>query len=242
MSTFQQFRDLPNPTDTFDKLFRDALVALLPDLARCPWYVREHEVVNIFVFQHLIPQFQAENLDIGQLGIEVPVLTLKDNSTPRGRHADIVVWPHNEATRWRTCRPLAHIEWKNISCREENPRTLKRLYDEDVRDLKDNREFACVSYAVLTEWHPFPRERRMGQRDWHVEMQCKRISDRGEQDLFSERPRFAAACPEKAVTELQRSLKDLLSRPQGSACPLCGGRVTRSEARDLRSRPVPRKD
>ncbi|MBZ5689830.1 MAG: hypothetical protein LAP86_32950 [Acidobacteriia bacterium] len=55
MNAFQQFRDLPaDPTVTFERLFRAALESLLPDLAEAPWYVREREVVNLFVFRHLL--------------------------------------------------------------------------------------------------------------------------------------------------------------------------------------------
>jgi hypothetical protein len=74
MSTFAQLRDRgEDPIAIFEQLFRAALKSLLSDLAKAPWYVREREVVNLFVFGHLIPQFEEKNLDISQLGIEVPV-------------------------------------------------------------------------------------------------------------------------------------------------------------------------
>jgi len=232
MSTFQQFRDIPDPVGTFDGLFRAALGTLLPDLADAPWYVREREVVNLFVFGHLIPQFQTENLDIGQLGIEVPVMKSRKTANEKlGKYADIVVWPHNKATRWLTCRPLVHIEWKNISCREKNPRALKRQHEQDIRLLMDNRESVDISYAVLTNW-----------QDGHVEVRCQRIFDgKDPEDFFS---RTAGALPEypagtearqivaanknrvwcqtrqeKAIADLQGRLKPLLLRPQ--ACPDC---------------------
>jgi hypothetical protein len=98
MTTFQQFRDLPNPTDTFDRIFRAALETLLPDLADAPWYVREREVVHLFVFRHLIPQFQIEKLDISQIGVELPVLKVpKAAKDKHGKYADIVVWPHSKS-------------------------------------------------------------------------------------------------------------------------------------------------
>ena len=80
MSTFRQFGDLPDPCGTFDELFRAALKTLLDDLASAPWYVREREVVNLFVFRHLIREFQTEKLDIRQLCIEVPVLKLRKST------------------------------------------------------------------------------------------------------------------------------------------------------------------
>jgi hypothetical protein len=212
MTTFQQFRYLADPIGTFERLFRAALESLLPDLAEAPWYVREREVVNLFVFRHLIPQFQTANLDIGQLGIEVPVLKLPESSKAKsGKYADIVVWPHNKATIWQTCKPLIHIEWKNISCREENPRGLDQKHEKDIRCLNHNRGSVCVSYAVLTD-----------QRHRHVEVRCKRIMDgRDPEDFFSSPLRCATTCCENAITDLQYDYRKLLLRPQ--ACPDCRG-------------------
>jgi hypothetical protein len=194
MSTFQQFRDLPDPTGTFDKLFRAALEKLLPDLADAPWYVREREVVNLFVFGHLIRQFQDKNLDIRQIGIEVPVQNIPDPETSNPRlsvSADIVVWPHKKATLWRTCRPLARIEWKNISCREMHPRELVRQHETDIRRLNRNSQLACLSYAVLTD-----------QQDKHVNVRCTRIvNERESEDFFSAAPLACGAkCPERQLS------------------------------------------
>jgi hypothetical protein len=249
MSTFQQFRDIPDPIGTFDGLFRAVLGTLLPDLADAPCYVREREVVNLFVFGHLIPQFQTEKLDIRQVGIEVPLLKSRKTAKEKlGKSADIVVWLHNKATSWRRCRPLVHIEWKNISCREKNPRALEREHEEDVCSLTENREFVCVSYAVLTDW----RNRR-------VEVRCKRIVHGKEaEDFFSptsgvsaEYPagievhqtvaangnvsslRCAATCQEKAIADLQGSLQPLLLGPQ--ACPDCIPLPKRALAGDVRN-------
>jgi hypothetical protein len=212
MSKFQQFCDLPEEkrVGAFEELFRAALESLLPDLAASPWYVREREVVNLFVLGHLIPQFQNENLDITQLGIEVPVLKLPESSkAKRGKYADIVVWPHTKATIWQTCKPLIQIEWKNISCREKNPRGLDQQHEKDIRYLNHNRKSVCMSYAVLTD-----------QRDGHVELRCKRILDGKEpEDFFSSPLRCAATCPEEAIAALQYAYPKLLLRPQ--ACPDC---------------------
>lgn len=246
MSAFRQFRDLPDPVGTFEKLFRAALESLLPDLAASPWYVREREVVNLFVFGHLIPQFQlqSENLDIRQLGIEVPVqklpksiearldkpgeLPLNEAPVPEspkpakqalGKYADIVVWPHNKATLWQTCKPLVHIEWKHISCRTENPSYLEQEHADDICLLRHNRTLVNVSYAILTEWHPFPREWRMGQRDRHVKLTCKRISDAKEDPEVFFSLGVPATCSEGAITVLQGPHTKVRSRPQ--ACPVC---------------------
>ena len=220
-NVFQQFRDLPYPTATFERLFHAALESLLPDLADAPWYVRERDVVSLFVFGHLVPLFQAENLDIRQIGIEIPVQKLPESSAEKlGRYADIVVWPHNKATVWQTCKPLVQIEWKNISCREKHPSALKRQHAQDIRYLTRDRQYACVSYAVLTEWHPFPHEWRKGQRDWHVEVCCKRISDAREPaDFFSAPLRCAATCPESAIAVLRGPIPSVRLRPPD--CPYC---------------------
>jgi hypothetical protein len=235
MSTFRQFRDIPDPIATFDRLFRDALGTLLRDLADAPWYVRDREVVNLFVFGHLIPHFQTEKLDIRQVGIEVPVRKSRKTAKEKlGKYADIVVWPHNKATLWRRCRPLVHIEWKNISCRERKPPALEREHEEDICSLMENREFVSVSYAVLTDW----RNRR-------VEVRCKRVVDGEEvEDFFAPTSgalarypagievhqtvaanknvwclRCAATCQEGAIADLQGSLQPLLLGPQ--ACLDC---------------------
>lgn len=205
----QQFRDLPNPIGTFETLFDAALTSLLAELAGAPWHVREREVVNLFVFGHLVPQFRDEHLDIRQLGIEAPILKAPESSREkRGKYADIVVWPHGNATIWRTCKPLAHIEWKHISCREKNPRQQERDHKRDILYLERDRQCAYVNYAVLTD-----------QRDGNVEICCTRVGVRGTEDFFQPRLRCAAACPESAIAELQGPSQIVRSRPH--ACPYC---------------------
>ena len=216
-STFQQFCDLPNPIATFEGLFRAALQSLLPDLADAPWYVRERDVVNLFVFGHLVPQFRAKNLDTRQIAIEVLVQKVRESDREKvARYADIVVWPHNKATIWRACKPLVQIEWKNISCREKDPGKLKRQHKQDIGYLIRDRQWASVGYAVLTEWHPFPSERREGQNDCHVEVHCKRVSDEGTDDFFPDKLRLSATCSENAIAELQGSFSSVRA-----TCPDC---------------------
>jgi hypothetical protein len=221
MTTFRQFRDLPEEdrVSTFERLFRVALESFLPDLASAPWHVREREVVNLFVFGYLLPQFQAEEFDVRQIGIEIPVEQFRESDKAKfGKYADIVVWPHNNSTIWLTCKPLVHIEWKNISCREEHPGALRKDHEQDIRYLVRDRQKVSVSYAILTEWHPFPRERRMGQLDRYVEVCCKRISDTGDpEDFFS--LNVETTCSEGAITVLRGDVKKVRSRPQ--ACPVC---------------------
>jgi len=216
MNPFKQFRDLPNPTDSFERLFRAALESLLPDLAGCPWYVREREVVNLFVFGQLVPRFQSEALDIRQIGIEVPVQKLPESDAAKPernaaakpeRNADIVVWPHVDATVWRTCKPLALIEWKNISRREERPGWLERGHKEDIAFLERNASLISVGYAVLTD-----------QRNKRVELRCKRISQSPASDLFLKPLGCSVTYPESDVRELTGDYGEV-KRPQ--ECPKC---------------------
>lgn len=207
-SAMRQFSELPNPIETFERVFRSALVSLLDDLADAPWFVREHEVVNLFVFSHLIPQFQSDRLDIAQIGIEVPVLHLPNTAREKpGTWADIAVWAHNKATVWRTCRPLARIEWKNISCREKRTAEIQRQHRKDVDRLKHDSALASINYAVLTK------------RTAHaLEMRCERILNGEVAELF-EPLQCAPAGDDNTLTTL--GYRELLSREQG--CPDCVG-------------------
>jgi hypothetical protein len=206
MTTSQQFRDLSEPTGTFERLFHAVLKTLLPDLADAPWYVREREVVNLFVFRHLIPQFQTEHLDISQLGIEVPVQVSPGSDKGRPSvYADIVVWWHSKATVWRTCKPLARIEWKNISCREQSPANLKRQHRENVRCFHQNWQFASLNYAVLTA-------RQRGS----VEVCCTRIVDGVREEMLPVPP-CTGTGDESTIIGI--GYGPAMSRPQ--ACPDC---------------------
>ena len=205
-NTFRQFRDLSNPVDSFERLFGASLESFLPDLADAPWYVRERDVVNLFVFGHLIPRFQAEGLDIGQVGIEVPVQVLPQGKRAAlGVYADIVVWPHKKATVWRTCKPLARIEWKNISCRERAIWNLKRQHQEDIEHLQHNWQQAWLNYAVLTT--------RQGGK---VSLQYTRIANGKSEDLAPS-SEFVGSGDESTVVGLE--YRAAMSRAQ--ACSEC---------------------
>ena len=152
MDKCRQFRDLSDSTGTFEGLFRAALESLLADLADAPWYVRERDVVNLFVFRHLVPQFQAANLDNSQIAIEVPVQVLPEGLKEKPSvYADIVVWPHSRATVWRKCKPLARIEWKNISCRTKKAAHLEGQHQKDILHLRHNSYLSSMSYALLSD-------------------------------------------------------------------------------------------
>jgi hypothetical protein len=205
MNTSRQFRDLADPTGTFEGLFRTALESLLPDLADAPWYVRERDVVNLFVFGHLVPQFQDARLDIGQIGIEVPAQVLPERPNERPSvYADIVVWQHNKATVWRTCKPLAGIEWKNISCRAKKTAHLEGEHKKDILHLRHNSHLSSVSYAVLT-----------ARQGGIVELRCKRIAPGIEDEFISLRREGTGDETPIRVPAYEAAM----SRPQG--CPDC---------------------
>jgi hypothetical protein len=206
MTTFHQFRDLSDPTAAFGELFRAALESL-PDLADAPWYVRERDVVNLFVFRHLVPTFQAANLDIGQIAIEVPVQVLPQSPEEKhGVYADIVVWPHNKATVWRKCKPLARIEWKNISCRVKNARHLEGQHQKDIEHLNDNCQLTSMGYALLTV-----------RQGGSVEIRCKRIADGKVSEFLTLKREATNKDEENAISRLP--YEAAMSRKQ--ECPIC---------------------
>lgn len=211
-STFQQFRNLSEPIGTFERLFHAALQSLVPDLGDAPWYVREREVVNLFVFRHLVPQFQAEKLDISQIGIEVPVQVIPESAEGKPAvYADIVVWPHIKATLWRTCKPLARIEWKNVSCRQRSACNLERQHREDVDHLNLNWKLASANYAVIT-----------ARQGGNVAVRCTRIVDGKPEEFMSPIPSCDGAGDENKV---KGPYRPTILRPQ--TCPDC---ILRSRA------------
>ena len=204
MDTCGQFRDLSDPTATFERLFRAALESLLPDLAAAPWYVRERDVVNLFVFGHLVPQFRTAQMDIRQIAIEVPVQVLPESPKEKPSvYADIVVWPHSRATVWRKCKPLARIEWKNISCRTKKAAHLEGQHQKDILHLKRNSHLASVSFALLTARH-----------GGIVEIRCKRIVPGTENEFLS--LRCSGTGDETPITV---GYKEAMSMAQ--VCPDC---------------------
>jgi hypothetical protein len=201
----KQFSEIADPIGIFERLFENALRALVPDLADAPWFLREREVINRLVFGHLVPLFQDEGLDIAQISIEVALL--KGKKAPGEKltsGGDLVVWPHSKATIWRRCKPLARIEWKNISCREKRPQGLRRDNQDDIDFLLGGVDLATLNYAVLTE--------RCGGE---FRLLCQKITSAGPLKFFSDsRPATGDE------TELQNlSYVDLTSpeRP----CPRC---------------------
>jgi hypothetical protein len=88
-SGFRQFREINEPIRVFENLLRAALLSLVPDLADAPWYIRESEVVNLFVFTHVVREFQDAGFDIGQISIEVPVRNVSGKKA--SVYADLII-------------------------------------------------------------------------------------------------------------------------------------------------------
>jgi len=183
----KQFRDCSNAVHEFESMFRAGLQSLVKDLSDAPWFIRERDVVNRFVFRHLVPLFQENGWDINQIGIEIPVRVspLSDKHRP-GVYGDIVVWPHERATSWRRCKPLARIEWKHASCRERTLTGLLNARKEVEEQLMHNVRLAFRNYVVTTARH----------KGW-VELCCLQIDDESSVSKFLEPDKLPAVGDEE---------------------------------------------
>jgi|SRR6516165_8426895 hypothetical protein len=153
----QNFIDRENPLTLLDRLVRRAMCALFTDVCLYPHLVREHELVNRFVFAHLVREFEPENLDLTQIGIECPVRVSQLDAEYKAKHTnssrqkpgprkDLVIWPHSEATLWCGCKPLAVIEWTFSNWISKGKR---REHEWDCRFIEVNTPIAFSSgYAV----------------------------------------------------------------------------------------------
>ena len=144
------FDQLPNAVEVLDEMMGQSLPPFFEELAGHDGYVREHEIVNLFVFGHLVPQFQRRGLDLRQIGIEYPVkqIQLSSGDAPCTlRH--LVVWPRVGATLWCGYQPVAVVEWKNISSITHEPAQVRRGHKKDVEWLRTNSGLMQVGYACL---------------------------------------------------------------------------------------------
>ncbi|MBZ5721183.1 MAG: hypothetical protein LAO03_12460 [Acidobacteriia bacterium] len=152
-----------------DRLIRESLKALLDDLRKCDWYVREHEIVNLFVFKHLVPALKRRKLNLTKISIECPVAQVACKGKERpGARKDLVIWAEPMTTVWKGCgteyvedlwviqkkgsKPLAVLEWKNISLRSK-PTQIKLAHEKDVEWLRRNLQGGMmkVGYAILVD-------------------------------------------------------------------------------------------
>ncbi len=153
-----------------DTILKDTLPALVDDLRSCDWYVREHAVVNLFVFAHLLPALQAMGMHSTLIGIEVPVLQVEKSTPCRlGARKELVIWREPMTTLWKGCRvsypidseyvrkhgrkPLAVVEWKNISRITDRPKDVEVAHESDVDWLRSNLRAGMfdVGYAIIVD-------------------------------------------------------------------------------------------
>jgi hypothetical protein len=115
-------------------------------------YVREHEVVNLFAFGHLVPLFIREQLQLTQIGIEYPVrqAQIKVAWKPCPRK-DLVIWQEAHSTAWNGGKPLAVIEWKHISKLTKRVQAVRREHKSDIDWLMKNRDAMGVGFAIMVE-------------------------------------------------------------------------------------------
>lgn len=180
-----ELRDKADAAEFLDQIINQALESLYIDLCNCDWYVREHEIVNLFVFNHLVPVFQQKHLDLSQIGIEFPVLKVRSSPKEKmGARKDVVIWPTAKTTLWKDChvtsittwedvvrtgrRPFAIMEWKNLSKFMTDPLGARRKHEDDVAWLLSNSRADMVSlgYAVLVD-----------QTGPGVALNCRRIQN-----------------------------------------------------------------
>jgi hypothetical protein len=186
----------PQSIQRLETILRDSFVGLFNRLRECNWYIREHEIVNLFTFGELVPQFQAHGLDLTMLSIECPVMQVEvDESSRFGARKDLVIWPERLTTLWKDCeltpkmklkdlyalgrKPFAIIEWKVIS-RIYTADVIKqqRAHQKDIAWLTRNlnERMMTIGYAVLVSRH-----------GGEISVKCVRISktaDNGK-DLIS---------------------------------------------------------
>ena len=188
--------------DLLAGILEQTLPALVEDLRASEWYVSEHAVVNLFVFAHLVPAFQELGLDLTLMGIEASVLQVeKEMPTKLSARKDLVIWHAPRTTRWKGCqisrpvdrehhrkygcKPLAVIEWKNISRITARPNDVESDHVADLEWLRANLSMGMigVGYAILVD----QRQERAPR------LTCRRVTKDGEPQDFVVLPKATAA-------------------------------------------------
>ncbi len=183
---------------TFEEILGVALAGLFGELSRSDWYVREHEVVNLFAFGHLVPEFQKRGLDLTMIGIECPTMQVGVDERSRfGARKDLVIWPWGRTTLWKGCdlsrgmdlrtlhargsKPFAVIEWKATSLiSTASLKTAEIAHGRDIDWLKRNLDggMMTVGYAILVH-----------QRTRDISLTCRRVS--GKPATVTDLPEFS---------------------------------------------------
>jgi len=153
-----------DPHAPLDALIARSLADCAEDLRRSPWFGRENELVNLFVFGHLLrlASVNPSVLQPGQIGIEVAVPQLPDWGTrpKKDVRKDLVIWPAPRTTCWAGPRihgapPLAVMEWKTINSVgvPENVLAKRREHASDIDWLTrmTRRWPGVLGYAVFVD-------------------------------------------------------------------------------------------
>ncbi|MGA2456103.1 MAG: hypothetical protein ABSF85_00815 [Terriglobales bacterium] len=152
--------DVDNPVGKLDVILREGLGSLYRELKSAPWYKREHEIVSLFAFGHLVRLLIDQSIDVGQLDIEgrVPQEWPHRRARRTGKdraQRDLVIWNRRGDGFWRVAgqpdRPFAVMEWKLSVSGKTRPATLAD-YQDDIDWLQHNTSLMRVGYAVLVEW------------------------------------------------------------------------------------------
>ena len=153
-----------------DSLIRSALESFVRDIRSDDLWRREHELVNLFVFGHLVPKSRGSGVisDLTQIGIGTAVPQLKRRWTRRKDSdvcKDVVIWPEPGMTCWDDNGkpeyfPLSVLEWKSLNRQDRGPRLPKRKrerYEKDLQWLCDmsswtmDRNLPFVGYRVFVD-------------------------------------------------------------------------------------------
>lgn len=174
-----------------DLLIRTSLSDFANDLHEHEWHGRENELVNLFVFGHLLRLGcpPKGRLDPTQIGIEVavPQLLVRKPGAKKAVRKDLVIWRLPRTTFWSKspdgdeCPMLAVMEWKslnNVGAKENKHRKQEIFTKHDIDWLQcsTRQHPGMIGYAVFVD---LASPRRM--------IKCHRVFD-GESSCWFEIP------------------------------------------------------
>jgi hypothetical protein len=107
---------------TIEQIVLDGLTGLFEEIRTCNWYVREHELVNLFAFGYLVPAFWKHGLDPTMIGVEFPAMQVDVSESPRfGARKDLVIWPQPRMTLRKGCDLSGISELKQLRAVGQKP-------------------------------------------------------------------------------------------------------------------------